>query len=69
MIPDCLNNYHKKSPCLDVQQWVLAELIPGEDQLIFAESSQVLVRHHPALNQARCEFLEHLQEAQTGIRS
>lgn len=48
--------------------WVLAELIPGEDELIFAESSQILVCHHPALNEARCEFLQHLEEAQTEIQ-
>lgn len=48
--------------------WVLAELIPGEDELIFAESSQIFVCHHPALNEARCEFLQHLEEAQTEIQ-
>lgn len=47
---------------------VLAELIPGEDELIFAESSQVFVCHHPALNQARCEFIQHLEEEQTKIQ-
>lgn len=40
--------------------WVFAELIPGEDKLVFAESPEVFVCQHPVLNQPRCEFLQHL---------
>lgn len=47
-------------PHLDVRWRVLAELIPGEDDLVFGKSPQVFVHHHSVLNQTRHELLQHL---------
>lgn len=55
----------ERSLCLDVLRWVLAELIPGEDELVFAEIPQVFVCHHPVLDQTRHEFLQHLAGRET----
>lgn len=54
-----------QSLCLNVWRRVLAELIPGEDELVFGEVPQVLVRHHPVLDQAGHKLLQHLAETVT----
>jgi hypothetical protein len=48
---------------------VLAELFPGQDELVLGEGAQVAVRHRPVLDQTAREPFQYLEQqwaTQTG---
>lgn len=56
-------------PHHDVGRRVLAELFPGQDELVLGEGAQVMVRHRPVLDQTAREPFQYLEQqwaTQTG---